>query len=170
MVSEKAMSYTAAHSNIWREYVAKDCSICKRPVPFERIRRHPASSHLGPDSLDALDGSGPPTTATPGPPGPRPPGPRRAGLPGRPRRPSPLSQLVDLGLDRVEPLVKLLTEIVKAGSGLSEELPTLIPASGRPRQRSQSLVHLLACSLRPLAESTRGRPPTGALYLCRRSP
>ena len=36
---------TVGHSrlpaSIWREYVAKDCSICKRPVPFERIRRHP---------------------------------------------------------------------------------------------------------------------------------
>ena len=36
---------TAGHSRLpastWREYVAKDCSICKRPVPFERIRRHP---------------------------------------------------------------------------------------------------------------------------------
>ena len=69
-----------------------------------------------------------------------------------------LSQLVDLGLDRVEPLVKLLTEVVKAGSGPSEQLPTLIPASGRPPQRSQSLVHLLACSLRPLAESLREAP------------
>ena len=63
MVSEKAMSYTAAHSNIWREYVAKDCSICKRPVPFERIRRHPRALTWGrtPSTRWTVR---PPTTAT----------------------------------------------------------------------------------------------------------
>ena len=36
-----ALKSRLLHGALVQEYIAKDCVICKRPVPIERIRRHP---------------------------------------------------------------------------------------------------------------------------------